>query len=147
MFHDAFVQVAREVGAEISRECIHDLQTRIRMQRFDHEPLNEDYRRWKAGHGYDDRILIQTSQYLDSMRYWRLPNGDYMIGVRPSIHHSGLPMDVLARIHEFGSAAAHIPARAHWRPMRAVMNQRYRTEFSHLFMQQILSRVRRGLHP
>jgi hypothetical protein len=62
-----------------------------------------------------------------------------------SYHHSGLPMKVLARIHEFGSSKASVPARPHWRPMVAMAKLRARQEWNHLVQTRLTDLVRRGM--
>ena len=124
------VGIAEQYGPQI----VDDIRARIHGQRFDHEPLSPEYKRWKEKHGYDSRTLIQTAQYVNNIRWWKLPNGSLVVGVPRNVyHHSGLPLVVLAQIHEFGAPAAGIPARPTWRPVMRYWKRRLPEEFARQF--------------
>jgi hypothetical protein len=117
VFDKSAIHMRKEWAPLIADTLALRLRQVIFEQLFDLEPLKPEYKEWKAQHGYDTRILIQTDEYVRSIRWWQLPSGDTVVGVPNKIHHSGLPMRILARVHEFGSAKANIPARPVWRPV------------------------------
>ena len=71
--------------------------------------------------GLDTRMLIATSNYISGIEINEsISVGGRMatfVGPSPSvIHVSGLPMNVVGGIHEYGSSDGRIPARPHYRP-------------------------------
>ena len=110
--------------AEVVRD---DLKKRIENQEFRsfrEKPLTEKYRVYKAYHGLDDRVMIATGTYVDSIDVIQVNPDTFKIGFEPDMYavradgevNQDLPLEVLARIQEFGSITANIPARPHWRP-------------------------------
>lgn len=97
-----------------------ELKDAIRNQEFDWEPLSPAYLRKKEREGLDERIYIAHGDYLNSIVVRRKPIKDkivFTVGVTSGRHYSGFTYVVLARIHEFGSRKANIPARPLWRPI------------------------------
>jgi hypothetical protein len=116
MFGNTVSLQATEGNKEIAKAITDEAKLVIEQQRYRHQPLNPDYRDRKEAEGYDTRILIRTGEYLESIS-WGVTHGRVWAGV-PSrkIHEdSGLPLHVLARIHEFGTST--IPPRPVWRPL------------------------------
>lgn len=124
IFKESFPAVADNAMGEIAIWMSQEVKKRIRDQRFAHVPLTKPYLQYKKRVGLDSRILIATGDYVNSIvARRRLINGElcWTVGVPDTIHQgSGLTYTQLARIHEFGSARAHIPARPHWRPVWAI---------------------------
>ncbi len=115
---------------------------RIRQQDFDsfrRIPLSWAYRLRKRFHHLDPRTMIATGTYLDSIQVHerttagRASSGRFSaqerpilvmeINIDPSARAMGLdgtptnvPMRMVAAVNEFGSSAAHVPARPHWAP-------------------------------
>lgn len=64
----------------------------------------------------DDLILIATSSYFQSITSWAT-NNVALVGVKKgTIGKDGQVIDVVARVHEFGSETKNIPARPLWQP-------------------------------
>jgi hypothetical protein len=116
MFGNTVSLQATAHNKAVAKAMTEEAKEVIEQQRYSHQPLNPDYRDRKEAEGYDTRILIRTGEYLDAIS-WGVTHGKVWAGV-PSrkIHEdSGLPLHVLARIHEFGTAT--IPPRPVWRPL------------------------------
>mgnify|MGYP001447643462 CR=1 FL=1 len=119
-------------------------QAKSKKEGFVWAALSERYLRWKKRRGLDPRILIATGEYVKNIGiekvkgHFRKEKGKkgiilvkpedgkqadgkdvaYVVCVPDRKHQaSGLNFRRLARIHEFGSVKAHIPARPHWRPL------------------------------
>jgi len=97
---------------------------------FDFEPLTTAYARYKLRNGLDGRTLIATGDYVRSIEIFRSETKEagitYRVRTKPGRHYSGLTFGELARVHEFGSSKAHIPARPHWRPVGSMALKRFR---------------------
>lgn len=104
-------------------------------------PLTPKYLAWKKRHGYDERILIMTKQYVDSMSVIRMMNepdpgtkkkkGRYMVGVgvKEGFHRRAkVALGQLMRWLEYGTSGAGkkggMPPRPHWR----IVWERFRVE-------------------
>lgn len=109
-----------EIGTTYS-DMVKDV---IERQLYDWKPLSPKYRRFKERHGLDPRILIATHDYLDGIGVRRLKDGSVYVGVKRRRHKpSGLMLERLARIHEFGTRNKRVPARPHWRPVLSVIKR------------------------
>lgn len=128
---------ARERVGEFVRSERDGFVRRIEEQQFhdfDITPLSPRYAAWKAKRGLDPRILIRTGHYLRSIRTFEFEgkNGiQYRIGfdsnavaVDADGHPTSFPLHRLAAVLEYGSVAAHIPRRRHWRPHLVEMKKR-----------------------
>lgn len=103
---------------EIAQSITAEAKEVLENQSFKWKPLNPDYLEWKRQEGLDTRKLIATGFYQDHIDWNVEPGGRIWFGVENIIHDpSGLPLPLLARIHEFGSGD--IPARPLWRPLLA----------------------------
>lgn len=117
----------REVG-RIARAVRDEVKAVLESQRLANTwpPLNPDYLAEKKELGLDERMLIATGDYLESIQVVETETrlGGVItfraVAAPPAgeIHEpSGLEYDLLARVHEYGSAKARVPARPHWRPV------------------------------
>lgn len=121
----AEVEMAAFAEAEKNR-----FQQRIRRQNFPafHQiPLSKLRLDQKAALGLDLRVMIATSHYVNSIkvRRRRFLNGtvQYHIGFHPSTRARNpdgslapITLEEVARVQEYGSHAANVPPRPHWRP-------------------------------
>ena len=146
-------QLFREFGAEKAQEFIDDLKFKISAQLFDHVPLSDGHYKWKVRHGLDPRILIETSEYLESFMFEELTHDSsgvvFRVGVPAVMHRSsGLPMKMLQRILEYGTnkgGRTVIPARPHWRP-EIIHFQSRAEEMGREFRSQLATQVARRMH-
>jgi hypothetical protein len=115
-------------------------------------PLNEKYKEWKKRHGFDERILIMTGEYLDSIcviekqeqpdvtkgqRKGRFSIG---VGVRDKPHtRAKVAMVTLMKWLEHGTSKS--PPRTHWR----VVWERFRAEMPRN-VERIRIEILRELH-
>ena len=129
-FIPAFVKLSRVAADEftisVAEEMREYLIEAITTQRYNWKPLSENYLKKKRNDPeLDERIYIATGFFLDHIDVWEDQDGVH-VGFHPGVIHepSGLPLNVLARILEFGSAKVGIPARPLWRPaLSAVMRR------------------------
>lgn len=119
-----------EFTREVAEELLEYLTDTIENQRYKWKPLKPDYLESKRRKGLDERIYVATGFFLEHIEMWEDKDGVH-VGFRPGIIHepSGLELNVLARILEFGSARRNIPARPLWRPAFSVIRRR-RREFA-----------------
>lgn len=110
---------------------------------FNHLPLQPFTLAEKRELGQDERILIATGEYLNSIRVVKRVRMrakenvvSYVVYVPKTIHgrkgwrgeppRPTLPLRTIGLIHEFGSMRAGIPPRPHWRPVIEEIKQRFR---------------------
>lgn len=113
-----------EFGEEPMKECaelyMEKLVENIESQSLSFAPLTQAYLNRKIALGLDKRTLIATSNYVSSIeiRSTGSIGGRMSMFVGPSegTHVSGLPMNAIAAIHEYGTSDGRIPARPHYRP-------------------------------
>lgn len=97
--------------------------------------LSPQWLRRKEKAGADLRTMLATHHYLRSIGVFTRRDRKGLGTVRVGFHHStkarnlkGETVNILlkdmARVHEFGSEKANIPARRHWRPHLRVMRER-----------------------
>jgi len=121
---------------------------------FDSTPLTPAWKRRKEMAERDLRVMIATGTYKDSIRVFRRLVKDGAI-FRIGFHHAKrarnlkgeivpLLLDELARVHEFGSAKANVPARPHWRNHLDQMRERARTLRPEI-VRQIVHNIRRRI--
>lgn len=112
-------------GEEPMRECaelVYDrLISNIESQKFSWAPLSQAYLNRKVMLGLDTRTLIATSNYISGIEIQDSigVGGRLAMFVGPSpgaTHVSGLSMNVIGGIHEYGTSDGRIPARPHYRP-------------------------------
>lgn len=73
-------------------------------------PLTEKYEEYKERHGLDPRILIATSQYINSFDVRRV--GTRTWELRPYGSHGDISNEELGQLLEYGSST--MPPRPHW---------------------------------
>lgn len=120
VLEDTPVFVASEYLEEIAQDMADDVVKYIKKQPHYWPPLNEQYLAWKQRNELDERMLIATENYIDSIGIQQIKRGkgvQIRVGVpnKPIEEDSELTYDDLARIHEHGTET--IPARPHWRPV------------------------------
>jgi hypothetical protein len=115
----------RMIAMWVSKE----LKKRIRDQSFAHAPLSAPYVLKKQRKGLDEKILIATGSYVNSISARRRKvKGEWVwtVGVPETIHGpSGLTYVHLARLLEFGNPRGHLPPRPHWRPVWSIARRKF----------------------
>ena len=101
----------------------------IEGQKYNWVPLKDAYKKQKIKQQLDPRILIRTGEYVESIYIEKTevkPDEDSPEGLilsfsirLPDKEHeeSGINLQLLARIMEYGSFKRNIPPRPHWRPV------------------------------
>lgn len=114
---------ANEVTKKWAEEVVKEAKRVLENQTYNWKPLKEYYKKRKIKMGLDERILIATGFYKNHIEAWTY-RGRVHFGVRKTVIHepSGLPLYVIARIHEFGTRT--VPARPLWRPVFSKMLRR-----------------------
>jgi hypothetical protein len=108
------------IGEKIT-ERIWDL---IESQSIELEPLVEEYRQRKIREGYDERILIKTGDFLNSIKVTDIEsNGDDLIvhiSVEDGTTETGISMKELAGYLEYGTSdmIARQPFLRSWEEMK-----------------------------
>lgn len=129
----------------MAKDIAHEAKTALREQKFRWKELTPRYLRWKEKQGLDLRMLIATKEYLNKIGAWKDSLGRWFAGVRPNAIHiaSGLPLWLLARIHEFGSRKMHIPMRQLWRPVISIIKRR-RAKYKQAYYLNVRRKLRRA---
>lgn len=93
----------------------------LQAQDLGWHPLSETYKRWKISHGYSEKMLIMTSQYMQAITSWQAGK---VPGVKGLLAQVGVRRDVRRRdgkllfsvvaVHEFGNGR--VRARPLWKP-------------------------------
>ena len=128
--HQQYEQVIISMGNKIT-ERIWDL---IESQSIFLEPLQEEYKKRKIAEGKDERTLIRSGDFLNSIQVIDIrSDGEELtvfIGVEDGITETGIPMRELAEYIEYGTVnqPARMPFQRSWEEMRnevanEVMNQ------------------------
>ena len=106
---------ANKVTKQIAKEMVAEAVSVLDNQKYNWKPLKEAYKQWKISKGLDERILIATGLYRDSIKWWTR-QGRVHFGVpKTKKTAEGFPLWALARVHEFGTRT--VPARPLWRPI------------------------------
>lgn len=141
--HKIAKKVVREELEEFMDEELKAFKLRLARQEFPSfqaVPLSEAYRDWKMYKGLDERTMIRTGHYRESIQLmWKEIDGKlrFCIGYAENQYATDidgvaipLPLNVLASIHEYGSINAGVPARPHWGPQLEAMrlNAKLRSE-------------------
>jgi len=123
-------KVAREAGMKAAREFLLELggsflfrlQEAILRQDLDLAALSKPYVEFKKRADLDPRTLIATGEYVESIEIQERMRGEnYMVVVTvPDREHetSGVNLQLLARVLEYGSVKNNIPPRPHWRAIK-----------------------------
>jgi len=94
---------------------------------FRAHPLAESTLATKAAKGLDLRVMLANKHYVNAITVFRTVDSDGVVQFRVGFAEHALAKDYdgkftdillseVARIHEYGSRVAKIPARMHWRP-------------------------------
>jgi len=95
-------------------------------EKSDWPKLSGTYINWKAQAGLDGRAMLATGDYVEHVEVTEDDEG-YRVGLRPGRHKpSGLPIKVVARMLDRGSAKHKIPARPHWGPTVKLVIKRFK---------------------
>lgn len=114
-------QIVISMGHKIA-EKIWDL---IESQSIDLEPLKEDYLRQKVFDGFDERTLIKTGDFLNSIKVIDITSDGedltVFIGVEDGMTVTGISMNELAYYIEYGTVnqPARMPFARSWEAMKA----------------------------
>lgn len=99
----SYQHVIRYMGEQIT-ETIWDL---IESQSIDLEPLVKEYEFRKIKEGYDERILIRSGDFINSIQVTDIRVSGYnievVIGVEDGITRTGITMKELAQYLEYGT--------------------------------------------
>ena len=132
---------------EIAKAMTEEALAILEDQRYAWEPLTQKYWDWKDRRGLDTRVLIATGFYQEHINWGVRDDNSVWWGVEDVIHPpSGLPLRVLARIHEFGTAV--IPARPLWRPLLSKYlrrDNRFKKRYKREVQRQITLAARKHL--
>ena len=150
-FNDV-VESGNEIVEEIQQELLEEeatyIQSAIRAQEFDHEPLNPGYLVRKIFKGLDPRILMATTEYIDKIGVYEDPSGSRYVGIPDEKHEppegGGPAVDLkdLAKWLEFGTIK--MPARPHFGPVHRRMMIRLPFRLAQAGFKTVKGRQRRG---
>lgn len=135
-FADRVAEEAQRRAEELMRRFMAEqrdkLKDDIRRQTpesFADKPLSPTTVAKKATLGLDPRTMISTGHYVDSIKVIEERSEDgktlFLVGFdetdvaldeRTGKPRPGSPLTMVAKVQEFGSASAGVPARPHWRP-------------------------------
>lgn len=123
--------VARKTSVAAAEEIAEEAKSVIDTQAYSWVPLTARYLAQKIEEGLDQRTLIATGFYRDNICAYTI-RGKVYVGVEPGVIHepSGLPLSVLARVHEYGTST--IPPRPLWRPLLSSFLRRS-SEFNRIY--------------
>jgi hypothetical protein len=113
------------VVQSMSDKIVENLWDIIESQSIYLEPLKEEYLRRKIAEGYDERILIRTGDFLNSLQVLDIQSdGDSMtvfIGVEDGETKTGISMRELSYYLEFGTEkmVGRHPMLRSWEVMKA----------------------------
>ncbi|CAB4185089.1 hypothetical protein UFOVP1492_121 [uncultured Caudovirales phage] len=88
----------------------------ISAQDLNWKPLSPKTLAAKIRAGYSENILVQTSTYFQSITTWVAGETVYIGVKREARDKEGNVIANIARVHEYGSTSAGIPARPLWGP-------------------------------
>lgn len=127
--------------ADTERDSFRDAIFRQGFKSFAAHPLSEKYLARKRALRRDERVMIATRHYVNSIKVHRERMDDrsvvYWIGFDPDaiawdlhMRPTQIRLNTVARIHEYGApgglspSAQRIPARPHWGPHLKAMRGR-----------------------
>lgn len=122
---EQYFRVIESMGEKIT-ERLWDI---IEGQEIYLEPLTKEYEFRKAKEGYDERTLIRTGDYLNSIKVIDITSsGDSLevtIGVEDGTTETGISMKQLALYIEYGTAdqPARMPFQRSWEVMKKDVEQ------------------------
>lgn len=111
-FNREFGNLSREVAFKTAKR----IRRRIREQRIPLAGLSRSWRRFKAKHGLDPRILIATGAYVASIQPRQLSKDRWTVAPAAGVTmvNRNRAMSTLGLWLEFGTSG--MPARPHFRP-------------------------------
>lgn len=111
-FNREFGNLSRDVAFKTAKR----IRRRIREQRISLAPLSRSWKRFKAKHGFDPRILIATGAYVASIQPRQLSKNRWTVAPAAGIKmaNRSKAMSTLGLWLEFGTVG--MPARPHFRP-------------------------------
>ncbi len=111
-FNREFGNLSREVAFKTAKR----IRRRIREQRIPLAGLSRSWRKFKARHGLDPRILIATGAYVASIQPRQLSKDRWMVAPAAGVTmaNRNRAMSTLGLWLEFGTSG--MPARPHFRP-------------------------------
>lgn len=128
-----FAKIIKKDIQTVAEKALHDFALEMRgelvngilLQKFSsfHTiPLSERYLKRKLSKGLDLRVMIRTGHYVDQIQVIEHSKVSYEVNVPEDAYAvdedskpTELRLRALGEIQEFGSAAAQVPARPHWR--------------------------------
>lgn len=152
VLEDSPVFIAADYLEEIAQDMADDVVKYIEKQPHYWPVLKERYREWKLRNELDERMLIATGDYIDSIGIQQIKRGkgvQIRVGVpNKTIEDTDLKYDQLARIHEYGTET--IPARPHWRPVfnkwrrrKGVMSRKLLKDIEEEIIKEVKKMVKR----
>lgn len=94
------------------------LRERIDSQPGDVPPLSRSWTEEKARRGLDPRIWVATGFFRDHLKAVQIAKGVIFVGATKMKHKpSGVPMEKIAEVIEYGSVEHGIPPRPLFRPV------------------------------
>lgn len=99
---------------EASRLLASNFKANLYGEKLPLVPLKAQTIQRKLSRGGDYRILIDTAQFVKSVRTKKIEKYHYFVGVPNTKHKSGINLRDLAMIHEYGSKKRNIPPRPAW---------------------------------
>lgn len=131
-----------EKSAEMYQKELYNL---IDTQGYRWKKLSDVYLAMKKRKNLDTRTLIATGEYLESIEVGDVDNVNgkryIYVGVSPNaIHTSGIKMQALAEIHEYGSRDGKIPPRPHYRPAWTKVRPKIKQMWRDAFMEYVSRR-------
>lgn len=148
-----FAEIANGVLTKVAEKFAEDEAKLFRQEitnqvfpAFRRYPLSEEYLYRKKRAGADERVMLATHWYRDHIKVWAMadPKGRRRVRwIRIGFHHAvqarnlkgevvPILLDLVAKVHEFGSNKLNIPPRAHWVPHRDAMRLRAKKLRNHL---------------
>ena len=135
----AYQNVIRQVADKIT-EAIWDL---IESQSIELEPLVKEYEFRKIKEGYDERILIRTGDFINSIDVTdiTIQGNDIrvFIGVRDGVTKTGISMQQLAEFLEYGTEdmPAREPFRKSWEEIRKDVKEEVSDRLKSIILEDI----------
>lgn len=118
---DEYESVIKEMGEKIAER----VKSLIASQSIYLEPLEKEYLAQKQSEGRDERTLISSGEFLDSIKVIDIEIGDdsidVFIGVEDGMTETWIPMKELAYYIEYGTEnqPARMPFARSWEEMKA----------------------------
>jgi hypothetical protein len=142
---------ATKANLEIAEQIAEEAKDIIESQRYRWKPLSAEYLARKIEMGYDERIYIRTSEFLEKIDFG-IKDGKVWVGFPEDAMHTGemaradepdkkpIPLWLLARFLEYGTKT--IPPRQLWRPLisKYIRNKK---KFAKQYREQLKKAVER----